>query len=460
MNLRFEYTAGFLMRLLDAVAGFATIVAITQLTSASFLGSYFVLVSVVQFVASPVGGYSSSIIFYGRKKNLKSSTIYSTGIFTALVYSLSSGVVLLSVFTIFGFYTRFAAVACFLLLVSESLFSLSTSVYKINGTPAKAKGIDVVRGILSAAAKILFLIFIEKSFEGIIVVSSVVTFLAVAYVIVSSRANLARPSTQSLVKTLNFGRWTTVSDILTTTRNQSQAILIRFFTGDAIVGYYESAKRVSMPVSYVSRTISEVIFVSRSGSNKESIEADEYAAVFAIALLFGALAIGEETLSLFFGSAFGDYWWVLVMISVIRIVDAYQSVLSSEITGDGAPRYQTYSAAVSSIVFIVTSTALWFSFGFLGIVSGIVFSSIAEFASTEFFYREEFNGFYMPSRVRYQFFSAALMGITVEWLSADYRVGVMTLILIIVGTALYVTVLSLFDTKIRNYLLSYVRNQD
>jgi O-antigen/teichoic acid export membrane protein len=450
MNRSWEYVSGILLRFLDAGAGLSAIIAMTNIASTTFLGRYFLLVAVVTFLATPVGGLSPAIVYCSCQEENSVPDTYTTGVILSFVYACFLSIILFTVLTYVVDFSLTTRIACMFALMMDCVFSTSTCIYDIMEVPHKAKRNDVVRGFIGSILKISFLLLISIDLALVFFASAISTFSVVLTTLILNRKYISIPTYSSTSSIISYSRWSSVGSFIYSLRSRLETFLIKALFGDDILGYYGSAKRLATPSSFVSSAISRVIFVSQSIDSEEDIVATNYVGIFAIGLIGGSMSLGSETLSVVFGPEFGQYWWILVAVSVKFMFDGYQSVIGAELSGDGMPKYGLYGNLITISAFLGLSVPLWHFFGLEGFIFGVVVSSAIELFASLIFYSWESELSFVTLAPAYQILASIIMALVTEYVSSFYTISLLnTIFLISAGCLIYVVLLLIFDHTMR-----------
>lgn len=445
------------------IASFIGVVTYTQLVSQSVLGSYFLLIAILEII-SFIGakGVSSDITRQIPKSNTPEKEL-STAASLILIITLCFTLSTLLVIPIFNSYLESEIGSSLLFLLPQSILMLFTnSVLEGEKKNTCAMGFVTLRKIstyligslavlsgMGAETGLVFGAFCGRAFQllgGVIVIDTVPDGLPKFSAI---RQLASRVASLTLVGLGNLGQqWI-------------DTLLIGAFLTPAAVAIYEVAWRLSATGVSVTNAVTSVLYPRFAEAvdkeNHTQITRYTHKALFyvsapMIALLAGAAALGSDLITILYGSEYSVAYIPLLILLAGRISYSFSrisTVLGFSYNLDRGVTIASFGAAV------LNASVNLFLIPFVGIVGAAIgsFLSYTALAASLFYLLSDHVEYPRPMQFAPSVAASIVMLLSVHALSASLQPDISNLLLLVsLGGVVFAVVLLLVSPEVRSDL--------
>jgi O-antigen/teichoic acid export membrane protein len=433
--------------------------AIARVLGAEGLGIYALGISLVVWLDIPHSGFREALA--KRVSEGREGEQYLTA---GVVASLSSIVVpVLFVFFFRSYVNEYVGSDVSLLIIvilfANGLFG--TFRFALNGQKkvAHAGWIQFLNQVLRTVIQIGLLLLGYAVF-GLFIGYAVAAVLAALMALVFLDVRVSVPTKRHFRDLYAYAKHGWSTGFKGNTFNWMDTVILGFFMSSSLVGIYEVAWSVASFLVLVSNSVSQTLFPEISDISTEGDtdrihhylnEGLVFTGVFLIPGLFGAVAIGVDVLRIY-NTEFTRGASVLVILIVARTLDAYATQFTSVLKAIDRPDV----VLRIDLLFVGTNTVLnvalvyfygWYGAAVATLLSGVVSLLVGYYSLT--------NLIGVPNipvgEISKEIFAGAVMFVTVTIVHRFSRSEVyLTLIVVAVGAAIYVTVLLSISPRIRN----------
>jgi O-antigen/teichoic acid export membrane protein len=259
----------------------------------------------------------------------------------------------------------------------------------------------------------------------------------------------------------SFARWSVPNGLLTNLYSSADVMILTAVVGTAATGLYTVALQLVMPASMVASSIGNALIVKSSGRSSagEAVDQDllnamSYAGLFAIPMLFGALAMPRAIPRTLFGAEFAAAGAALVGMALFQIGNCYAKPFETTFAGIDEPGVVFRVNAVVLVFHLPLAVLAGREVGLLGVVGVTVAAEFVRFVVYQFLAYREFGRIALSRPMAEQFASAVAMFVVLEALLS--AVGVtnwaVLVALVGVGAAVYFGVLLAVSSHFREAL--------
>ena len=443
------------------IIGFLAILYFANLLGASSLGVYFLALAIVNWLTIPLAGIRTAAMKRISEGDEPEAFLgASTTVLIAVAVIVGGGLVLGE-----GWVNSYVGASVGGLVVFLFLANVSTTfllgVIRARGRVVSAALIEggwhITRPLLQVAfvlggAGVVGLII------GEIIAGAVVT---VGLVVVLAR-HITVPRRRHFVELYQYGRFVWLSSVKSGSYSWIDTIVLGFFMTSEIVGVYEVAWRVTAAFILLPTAINKVMFqdVSRASNAADERRVSQtversitFAGALAIPGIVGAVTTGEYVLALY-GEEFVSGLVPLVILSVARVAQSYETILLQSLNALGLARETFQISALFVILNLVGNVILVYSVGPVGAAAATAGSvTIAALLSLRTL-RHRVDITIDRKSIGIQLVAAVIMGVVIEVVTA-WRVPTSprgTIALVAIGVAVYSGLLLSFSTEVREQL--------
>lgn len=275
--------------------------------------------------------------------------------------------------------------------------------------------------------------------------------------------SLSVPSLKSINSILRFSRHNVVSSFGGYLYNWTDTIIIGLLLGQAAVGQYEIAWRISQIVILLSKAIATVNFPEISNlTENNNIDKVEYiieesipiSLIIVIPSFVGALIVGEETLGIVFGAQYVAASGALIVLMLDQVTESIQVIVGRALQAIDEPGLAAKATIIGVFINIILNFFLVSFIGILGAAIGTFVSSLVA-DSLHYKYLKELIDFRFPiKKLMVISLAAILMGCFILIIKTIYIIATLPQLLsmMLIAGALYFWILSQsggFETEYR-----------
>ena len=370
-------------RVINAIIYFSGIAYFSQKLGPKEMGVYFLFHSLVAVLTIPADfGIRAAV-----QQRLSAEESPSTALTTAIVLKLVPlGIVALGIFIFERIINSYigADLALFLIvaLALEEYSTFTLSVIKGELSVGKTAIVRVVDPIVWFVVGITS---INAGFEAKGIVFAMMAGNAAMLLVGTLRATtpLGRPSISSLHSIWDFSKYRVISSVGTFAHNWLDVLILGFFLGQAAVGIYEIAWRVSNSLLLFARSLAETVIpqVSNWDAYGDQSEIESFIPVAILLSLIvvlpgivGVSILSEEILSLVFGEDFGAGSLVLIILVSGKAFEAVHGIFGRVLAGLDRPDVAARISVVMVLLNVLLNIALVSTIGIAGAAIATVVS--------------------------------------------------------------------------------------
>lgn len=328
-----EALSSLVSRFVMAAIGFGGTVVFARVLGASGLGIYKTALAVAFVGTQLSSGIGTAIKKRVSEVDAEPGEYLSTGIISHIGFSAFILVALLlaseRATAYFGAWELVLGVG--LVIATVGMFNVVNSMYAGLGYPARSIWADTLRSALTLICQIA-LLWVGLEAFGLILGLATGTIGATVFSWAVSGVWPRLPEREHFKRVFEFARWSIPNGLLTNLYSSADIIIITAVAGSAATGLYTVANQLVMPAAFLASSISQALFVKASGrfSADKGFSADlinsvAYSGLFAVPILFGALAMPRAIPRTIFGGEFATAGTALVGMALFQVASVYAS---------------------------------------------------------------------------------------------------------------------------------------
>lgn len=446
-----EVSKGFVAKVLMLLIGFAGSIVFARVLGPAGYGAFHVVVAAANILDNPVSGLGRACKKRISEHDRDAGEILSVGLGATAILGASIGSLLLIV----GPYVDYFEIengSLFLAITFLGLifFKIVQPMVAGRGQFGTAVFLDSLRSFFTIPLQIVFVVFLGLGVAGMVWGLVVATLLTVPIALYTLNVRPTVPDMETVVSVWKYAKFSIPSNFIGTAYSKIDILLLAAVLGAGASGQYKIAMQLVLPGAMISMVMGSGLFaeVSTLASQGEDVSQRvtnniAFASFFAIPLFFGALAMPEAIVVTVFGKEYSEAAWLLVGLAVYQIVATQSTQVTSVVEGMDRPDIRLYIVALTLAVNIVLGVVLVYRIGAKGIVVATIVAEFIKFSSMTYFAKQHVNYEIIPSPMRWQFVSAAVMFVVVELLHRTWGVRSWFELLFIVGVGAVVYALLL-----------------
>jgi O-antigen/teichoic acid export membrane protein len=434
-------------KLVMALIGFGGTVVFARLLGPSGLGVYRTALAVA-FVATQVsGGVGSAIQKRVSEVDTDPQEFFGAGLVVHLGITVVVlvGLVLLidPAATYFGsIEVAFGAVA---VVATLGLFNVVNRMYAGIGYPARSSWMDTIRSVVTLGFQLLFLWAGMEAF-GLLAGLALGTLASGILSMVVAGVRPSIPDRETFDRVYSFARWSVPNGLLTNLYSNSDVMIITAVVGSAATGLYTTALQLVMPAAMLAGSIGDALNVRTSGRSSASKAVDQdllnalsYTGLFAIPMLFGALAMPRAIPRTLFGPEFAAAGAALIGMALFQIGNVYAKPFESAFPGIDKPGVVFRVNLLILVVHLPLAAVLGIEYGLIGVVGATVTAEGIRIVVYQILAYREFERIALSRPMAEQFVSAGAMYLMLEAVltTVGVRNWVVLVALVGAGAAVY-----------------------
>lgn len=417
-----EALYSLISKLTMAALGFGGTVVFARLLGASDLGVYRTALAAAFVLTQVSDGTGLAIRKRVSEVDVAPGRYLGTGllIHAAMVVVVLLGTLLLLTPASAYFGSMPIALGVVAIVASLGFFNVVNRTYAGIGYPARATWMDTVRSVLTLGAQLGFL---AAGYEVIGLIGGLAIGSTLTAVItgVVARVPPQLPNRHVLDRVISFARWSIPNNLLTNLYSSADVIILTAIVGTTASGLYAVSSQLVMPAAFLASSISGALSVKGSGRHSagESVAQDllnsiAYTGLFALPMLFGALAMPRAIPLTVFGPEFRAAGAAFVGLALFQIGNVYAKPFESIFEGMDRPELVFRVNAVIAVVHIPVAILLAFRFGLVGVVAATVVAELLRNVTYQVLAYWEFDRVALPRPVFEQLASAIVMFAVLE----------------------------------------------
>jgi O-antigen/teichoic acid export membrane protein len=268
------------------------------------------------------------------------------------------------------------------LVVAFGLFEVVNRTYAGAGYPARSSWLDALRSLLTLGAQ-LTLLWIGLREFGLIVGLAVGTVLSAGVSGLAAGVTPRLPTLDVVRRLYDHARWSAPNELLKNVYSSSDIIILTAVVGSTSAGLYAAASQLVVPAAFLAASIVGALAVKTSGRHSagEDVVGDltnsvAYSGLFAIPMLFGALAMPRALLRTVFTGEFAAAGGALIGMGLFQVWNVYAKPFESVFTSVDRPDLVFRVNVLVTGLHLPVAVAAGLAVGLLGVVAATV---VAEF---------------------------------------------------------------------------------
>lgn len=395
----FEVSTGFLARMALSFIGFVGTIVFARLLGSTEFGGYYLLYSVTLFGVRPVQGFA-----HAAKKRLSehgSDAERILGGHLLVLFGVTTvAVVLARLFE--RELVAYSGLSEAALLVTVLLFTLTlvesvTTILEGTGRVGISNSIDLVGSIFTFPLQLAFVLvgFGAAGMAYGLSVASLATALVGLFVL-GVRPSL--PTRETLRSLWEFGRFSALSTTVAKVLFRVDILLLGAFFTPAVAGAYEVALKLSIPAILIATVAGNGLmarvsnFASKGDTRSLVLDVNNtlsVSSVFAVPMLFGAVALQGDVVVTLYGSDFRQGSVFLVWVMVYQLARSFSSPMLRTLEGLDHPDLNLWIGIGVLALNVVLGVALLSVVGPVGVVLATVVAELIRYGLATYFVKRE-----------------------------------------------------------------------
>ena len=394
-------------KLLNALGVILLIAVLNTAFSVDDIGVFFFFYVAVNFLSNFVGGVGKAIRKRVSEKEGKHPEFLAVGTVFALLFQTVVSTLVLGLYLLVPEQllpdTLQQANVWIILSAISLLFAQSIGKLMLNynsglGYPGRSEWF----GRALPGVAFLVLAVAITLFEGslaLILLSGAASYALSAVIMYASTQPklLVRPTRENAESVYDFGRWSVLEMVTNNIYNSTDVLLLGLLVTSASVGFYESSNSIAGLLYVVPYGLFAVSNVMISGLDAEGRDSEivsvlqkmlRVSSIVPIMAFFMFVGFGEFVLELAFGGDYGDAYWYLVGLALIKVLTSYRKPLQGVNYGTDKPEIQFYSNVYGIAANFLTVFPLIWYFGGLGVVISTVLAGFVRLGVVAWLTRE------------------------------------------------------------------------
>lgn len=461
MNLARDSVKIFIARVITSFASFVAVILFSRDLGADPLGVYYPFVALLGILSLPTDFGLSSAISKRISEGEDRSQFFGGGLLIRLILLISVSIPIYIFQDQLGSYIG-TDLGGILILALWARVSSEFSIGILNGE--LRVGETAIIQVLQPIIWLTFgyaLLLIDYGVTGIIyshILGTVVMFVS-ATIRISIRP--AVPSWKHLRSLFDFSKFSFVNTVGGLIYSWMDVLILTVFVSLEIasargeIGAYENAWRVSLLVTFISRSISEVIFpqISQWDAKNETKKIERVLAkalipglIVVFPALIGVYIFSEEILLYLFGSEFTVAAPALIVLVGLRFFQAIDGIYGRMIDALDRPDLTMISTIVAVIANLIFNVVLIYTFGILGAAIATTIAFILK-TTIDVYYMSDFVEIQIPYKILlWSLVSSVIMGAVLYIISFVININSLIELLYVIcaGVAVYGFILLIY----------------
>lgn len=451
MNISNSISRLGLIRLLTAVLSIAALSFLSLELGAEIIGLYFLFQAVLGLISllANFGVGGALIKRISEENRFSDQKILTSGcLLIGSSISVVSVVILISTPYLNSYFGNDFAIYLIPALIAKQFGSISKNILKAELKVPKAAYSILLQRVIFIIVSVGFARLGGGAIHLIysLILSYFVQGAYASYIFETSFGPFSYSAARSLWDYAKYGSVAYVDSFL---YSWVDVTLLGFFMSPAIVGIYEVAWRVSgfviLPLQAIEGALMPATSNWDSRNKQELIESIIPKALlgglyFAIPSLFGAIAIGGDFLAAVFGSEFRTGYLVLLVLMSGRIVQVFDGVSKTVISGIDRPDLRAKSVIISIVLNICLNAALIPILGMLGAGLATVLSFTMSTILINYYLSSYFTLRTWSRRLGWILLSSIIMFVIIKYFIDDFEsaLRIEVMLTVLTGGTIYV----------------------
>jgi O-antigen/teichoic acid export membrane protein len=259
------------------------------------------------------------------------------------------------------------------------LFQVVNRAYAGLGYPGRSTGVDTLRTVGTVGVQALLVFWVGWEAEGLLLGLAAATGLLALGSLHATGVRPSLPDREAFRRLYTFARYQVPASVLTNAYSEADKLVLKAVAASTVVGHYTVASQLVMPASMLAGSIGDALGVKVSGISSagenfrdELANATAYAGLFAVPMLFGALALQKRLVVTIYGPAYSEAWPAVVGLAAFQVFNSYGRPFEATFSGSDRPRIVFWINAVVLVVHLPLAIWLGITEGLLGVVAATV----------------------------------------------------------------------------------------
>ncbi|OYR38956.1 hypothetical protein DJ82_10990 [Halorubrum sp. Ib24] len=437
-----EALSSLVSNVVMGAVGFGGTVLFARVLGASGLGVYQTAIAAAFVFAKISGGVAAAVQKRVSEVDVDPSPFLGAGLLFHIAFSV---MILFGSLLFLGPIAKYlssatVALAAVGVVASLGLFNVANQLLAGVGYPARSSWIDTVRSVVTIACQVTLLWLGLEAF-GLVAGLALGTVATTLFSVLLAGVRPTLPGRETVTSIFQYARWSVPNGLLNKLYSSLDILVVTAAAGSTAAGFYAVARQLTQPATFLSSSISGAFAVRASGRHSagEGVLVDllnsvSYSGLFAIPILFGALAMPRALPRTVFGGEFAAAGGALVGMAVFQVCNVYASPLQSVFEGMDRPDVIFRVNAVVTVAHLPMAVGLGYEFGLLGVVVATIVAEALRLVVLQYLVYTEFGRLAVTRPMFEQVASALVMFLTLEAALTTVAVRSWLLLLALVGT--------------------------
>jgi O-antigen/teichoic acid export membrane protein len=425
LSLGRETAVAVVAKFVLAATGFVGILVFARVLGVEGVGKYYFLLAAAKLGVQVSGGVSNAIKKRVSEVGVDSAEFFGLGL---VVHTGLTALALVLAVLGYPFLQEQVGPFAFALGVvaivgALGLFSLANRLYAGIGHPGASFWTDTVRSVVTLVAQVT-LLAVGLNVLGLMAGLVIATLLTTAGVVALAKVRPSLPTRETAERVWTFARWSVPNSLLQNLYMRLDVLILGVIVGNAAVGLYEPAMRLTIPAAFIATSIGDSLTVKASGlSSLDRGVADDlrnalsYTCLFAIPIFFGALAMPEALMGIVFGADYRAGGAALVGLALFQLFNTYRLPFDNVVSGMNRPDLRFRVSAFTLAINVPLAVLFGLEYGLLGVVGATIVAETVRVATYLVVAYRLFDQLMLPRPLFEQFGAGAVMFGVVYWLS-------------------------------------------
>jgi len=468
-----EVSQGFAAKIILAVVGFAGSIVFARVLGPVGYGAFYTVLVVANVVDKPITGFGTACKKRISEYDLDPGEILGAGLAVAGAGILVTAVAITIASRYFDvFEIDNGSVFVAILFTGLVLFKVLQPMVAGVGKFGTSIVLDMIRSLLTIPLQILLVVGFGLGVSGMVFGLTIASLLTVPLELYVLGARPAVPSAVTIRSLWSYAKFSIPNNFVGTAYSRLDILLLSAVLGSGAAGQYQIAMQLVLPGILLSSVMGSGLFaeVSTQVSQNKAVDRQitnnvAFASLFAIPIVFGALAMPESIVVTVFGGQYREAATLMIGLGFFQILRTQVSQISSVLSGFDRPDLNLWIKTVTMVTNIILGVALVYRIGLIGVVIATIVAEATNYVLLTYYARRHVAYDILPAPLRYQVLAAGIMFVVVELLHQIFGIGSWFDLLSIVGigAAVYgaalVTMSDIFMLTAR-HILNDAKNRD
>lgn len=422
--------------------GFGGTILFARVLGASGLGVYQTAIAAAFVFTKVSGGVAGAVQKRVSEVDIDPAPFLGTGLLVHAVFSVVVTIGVLLFLDPIATYLSSTTVtlAAVAVVVSLGLFNVTNQTLAGVGYPARSSWMDTARSALTVLCQVV-LLWIGLEAFGLVAGLAIATAASALLSALIAGIRPTLPNREIIISISQYARWSVPNGLLNKLYASLDILVVTAAAGSTAAGLYAVARQLTQPATFLSSSISGAFVVKASGRHSagedvlfDLLNSVSYSGLFAIPILFGALAMPRAIPRTVFGGEFAAAGWALVGMAVFQVCNVYASPIQSMFAGIDRPDVVFRVNILVTAVHLPLAIGLGYEFGLIGVVSATVGAELLRLLVYLYLAYAKFERIVITKRVFEQVGSALLMYASLEAALTVISVRGWLILLFLVGS--------------------------